>query len=164
MQNDVVRQILNKFYLSQGKIAGDSECIDFRTYRIVLNCLYCYFCLVLLCFVIRVDMVDRRNRLYLFVSFDYLPNYIDHPNYLYNVWFLFWCSLSPNGFIFIVRLCSIPFSRRIAYSCASCWVRVCANSSSANFSLCMCAVNMSLSHSSSLFPQSAREANSTRFA
>ena len=39
----------------------------------------------------------------------------------------------PNGFIFIVRLCSIPFSRRIAYSYASWRVRAWANSSSAIF-------------------------------
>ena len=39
----------------------------------------------------------------------------------------------PNGFIFIVRLCSMPFSRRIAYSYASCALRVCASNSFAIF-------------------------------
>ena len=49
-------------------------------------------------------------------------------------WFLFWGRHCLTiGFTFIVRLCSIPFSRRIAYSYASCGVRVCANNSSAIF-------------------------------
>ena len=44
-----------------------------------------------------------------------------------------------KGFFFIVRLCSMPFSRRIAHSYASCGFCVSANKSSAIFSFCMCA-------------------------
>ena len=70
----------------------------------------------------------------------------------------------PNGFVFLVLLCSIPFSRRVAYWYESCGLRVSAIRSSAIFSLFMCAVNMYLTRSSLLLPQSAREASSTRSA
>ena len=56
------------------------------------------------------------------------------------------------------------FLRLIAYSYASYGVLVSANISSASFSLFMCAVNISRTPSSSLSPQSAREASSTRSA
>ena len=58
-----------------------------------------------------------------------------------------------------MRLCSIPLSRRIAYSYASCGLSVCANNSSAIFSVCM-----SLTHSSSRSPLSALKASSTKSA
>ena len=70
----------------------------------------------------------------------------------------------PNGFVFLVLLCSISFSRRVAYWYESCGLRVSAIRSSVIFSLFICAVNMYLTHSSLLLPQSAREASSTRSA
>ena len=73
-------------------------------------------------------------------------------------------DVGPIGFNFIVLLCSMPFSRFIAYSYASCGVLVSANNSSAVFALFMCAVNIPRTHSSSLSSLSARKASSTRSA
>ena len=65
---------------------------------------------------------------------------------------------------YIVRLRSIPFSLPIAYAYEFCGLLVSVSNSSAIFSFLMCAVNMSRTHSSSLSPQSALGANSTRSA
>ena len=67
----------------------------------------------------------------------------------------------PNGFVFKVRLCSVPFSLLIVPSYASSELRVSANSSSF-FSFFMWAVNISRPPSSSLSLQLARNASSTR--
>ena len=68
--------------------------------------------------------------------------------------------IRTNVCVFIVLLCSIPFSRLGAYSYGE---RVSASNSSAIFSLCMCAVNMSQNHSSSQSPQSVLDASSSLF-
>ena len=69
-----------------------------------------------------------------------------------------------NGFVFMVLLCSMPFSLLIAYLCAFWGDDVSASSSSTIFSFDMWAVNMSLTHSSSVSPQSARHASLIRWA
>ena len=69
--------------------------------------------------------------------------------------------IRTNVCVFIVLLCSKTFSRLRAYSYGE---RVSARNSSAIFSLCMCAVNMSQTHSSSRSPQSVHDAISSKSA
>ena len=116
------------------------------------------FLVVLLCFVIHADMVvpsaeTTSTSLWVLVIRVFIST---TPCVHIMYWFLFCCRLSTEWvYLLKARLCLVPFSRRIAYPTASCGVRVCANCSSAVFSVIMCAVNMSPTHSSSLSPQSA---------
>ena len=78
-------------------------------------------------------------------------------------WFLFYLYRLPSERVcFHCAAVFNAFSRHIAYSYASCGVSVSAEKFSAIFSLCKCAVNMSLTQLSSRSPQSAHDASSSR--
>ena len=80
-------------------------------------------------------------------------------------WFLFYrCCWSSDWNCFHFATMFNTFSRRIAHSYASWGLRVWAICSATIVSLCICAVNMSLTHSSSLSPQSALKASWTKSA
>ena len=74
--------------------------------------------------------------------------------------------VGPNSNVFMILLCSIFVSRRIAYSYAyaSCGGLVSAKNSTAILLLFICGVIISLTLSSSLFPPSVRDTNLTKSA
>ena len=108
--------------------------------------------------VFHMDTVDRGKLPGLFVKFYCLSSYVGHVCLCNVPALVLLLKFVLRTCLIIVRLCSIPFSRRIAYWYAIFELRVCVYSFSAIFSFFICAVNMYLAHSSSQSPQSAPEA------
>ena len=116
------------------------------------------------CFFYLEDMGDHEKRHDLFEGLTVCKIIASPCINIINRFLFCYCYMISERIFFIVRLCLMPFSRRITYSYASCGLLVCASNSSAIFSFCMCAVNMSFTHSFYRSPQSAPDANSTRSA